>query len=166
MAESAQRLRKKLCPYTHAYFRLPFHLKSLRAAASNRRTKIMFLPTGMTKRENNQTRYDKRFSSPFLSTTDYLESCIIIHWLRCFCPKKRCWFVVFIWNFADRWWSLCEHFLYRDSFYRIQSSSFGLLKKLFFKPRLVIFKFWTTEKTVSETKTKTVTNRTWNFQVW
>lgn len=65
MAESAQRLRKKLCPYTHAYFRLPFHLKSLRAAASNRRTKIMFLPTGMTKRENNQTRYDKREKTIF-----------------------------------------------------------------------------------------------------
>ncbi|XP_023548330.1 box C/D snoRNA protein 1-like isoform X2 [Cucurbita pepo subsp. pepo] len=60
MAESAQRFRKKLCPYTHAYFRFPFHLKSLRTAASSRRTKIMFLPTGMTKRENNQTRYDKR----------------------------------------------------------------------------------------------------------
>ncbi|KAG7014219.1 Box C/D snoRNA protein 1, partial [Cucurbita argyrosperma subsp. argyrosperma] len=59
MAESAQRFRKKLCPYTHAYFRLPFHLKSLRTAALSRRTKIMFLPTGMTKRENNQTRYDE-----------------------------------------------------------------------------------------------------------
>lgn len=67
MAESAQRLRKKLCPYAHAYFRLPFHLKSLRTAASSRRTKILFLPTGMTKRENNQTRYDKRLSSPYLS---------------------------------------------------------------------------------------------------
>lgn len=68
MAESAQRLRKKLCPYTHAYFRLPFHLKSLRTAASSRRTKIMFLPTGMTKREKNQTRYDKRLFSLYLSS--------------------------------------------------------------------------------------------------
>lgn len=65
MAESAQRLRKKLCPYAHAYFRLPFHLKSLRTAASSRRTKILFLPTGMTKRENNQTRYDKREKTIF-----------------------------------------------------------------------------------------------------
>lgn len=67
MAESAQRLRKKLCPYTHPYYRLPFHLKSLRTAASSRRTKIMFLPTGMTKREKNQTRYDKRLLSLYLS---------------------------------------------------------------------------------------------------
>ncbi|KAG6593329.1 Box C/D snoRNA protein 1, partial [Cucurbita argyrosperma subsp. sororia] len=78
MAESAQRLRKKLCPYTHPYYRLPFHLKSLRTAASSRRTKIMFLPTGMTKREKNQTRYDKREKTIFWTIEWRLNSTDVV----------------------------------------------------------------------------------------
>ncbi|TQD85091.1 hypothetical protein C1H46_029375 [Malus baccata] len=58
VAESAQRLRNKLCRYNN--FRLPFYLKSLRSAAASRRTKLLFLPSGMSKREKNQTRYDQR----------------------------------------------------------------------------------------------------------
>ncbi|ONI20260.1 hypothetical protein PRUPE_2G005000 [Prunus persica] len=58
VSESAQRLRNKLCRYN--YYRLPDHLKSLRGAASSRRTKLLFLPSGMSKREKNQTRYDRR----------------------------------------------------------------------------------------------------------
>ncbi|PRQ20640.1 putative Zinc finger, HIT-type [Rosa chinensis] len=58
VADSAQRLRNKLCRYNS--FRLPFYLKSLRGAAFSRRTKLLFLPTGMSKRDKNQTRYDTR----------------------------------------------------------------------------------------------------------
>ncbi|XP_031274774.1 box C/D snoRNA protein 1 [Pistacia vera] len=61
IAESAQRLRGKLCGYS--YFKLPFYLRSLRSAAASRRTKLLFLPSGMTKREKNQTRYDQRKKS-------------------------------------------------------------------------------------------------------
>ncbi|KAL6180316.1 hypothetical protein ACLB2K_046980 [Fragaria x ananassa] len=58
VADSAQRLRNKLCKYNH--FRLPFFLKCLRNAAYSRRTKLLFLPPGMSKRDTNQTRYDTR----------------------------------------------------------------------------------------------------------
>ncbi|XP_015868093.3 uncharacterized protein LOC107405507 [Ziziphus jujuba] len=61
VAESAQRMRYNLCRYN--YFRLPYHLRSLRNAASSRRTKLLFLPSGMSKREKNQTRYDQRKKS-------------------------------------------------------------------------------------------------------
>lgn len=58
VTESAQRLRGKLCGYS--YFKLPYYLRSLRSAAASRKTKLLFLPSGMTKREKNQTRYDQR----------------------------------------------------------------------------------------------------------
>ncbi|GMN38793.1 hypothetical protein TIFTF001_008024 [Ficus carica] len=58
VAESAQRMRNNLCRYN--CFRLPFHLKRIRSAAASRRTKLLFLPGGMSKRETNQTRYDQR----------------------------------------------------------------------------------------------------------
>ncbi|EXB94200.1 hypothetical protein L484_007863 [Morus notabilis] len=58
VAESAQRMRNKLCRYN--CFRLPFHLRSVRNAAASRRTKLLFLSGGMSKRETNQTRYDQR----------------------------------------------------------------------------------------------------------
>ncbi|KAM6571799.1 hypothetical protein CsatA_015879 [Cannabis sativa] len=57
-SDSAQRMRKKLCKYNN--YRLPFFLRSVRSAAASRRTKILFLPGGMVKREKNQTTYDKR----------------------------------------------------------------------------------------------------------
>ncbi|KAL5760561.1 hypothetical protein ACOSQ2_019399 [Xanthoceras sorbifolium] len=62
VADSAERLRGKLCgPASgYPYFKLPYYLRSLKNAAASRRTKVLFLPTGMTKRENNQTRYDQR----------------------------------------------------------------------------------------------------------
>ncbi|XP_050378777.1 uncharacterized protein LOC126796053 [Argentina anserina] len=58
VADSAQRLRNKLCRYNN--FKLPFHLKCLRSAAYSRRTKLLFLSNGMSKRDKNQTRYDTR----------------------------------------------------------------------------------------------------------
>ncbi|XP_027338515.1 box C/D snoRNA protein 1-like [Abrus precatorius] len=65
VAESAQRMRDKLGMY--AYFKLPHQLKSLRSAAGSRRTKVLFLPNGMSKREKNQSRYDQR--QKFISWT-------------------------------------------------------------------------------------------------
>ncbi|KAJ7982159.1 Box C/D snoRNA protein 1 [Quillaja saponaria] len=65
VAESAQRTRTRLCGYAH--FKLPFHLKSLQNAARSRQTRLLFLPSGMSKREKNKTRYDKR--KKFISWT-------------------------------------------------------------------------------------------------
>ncbi|KAK9283019.1 hypothetical protein L1049_011246 [Liquidambar formosana] len=65
VSESAQRMRVKLCGYSH--FKLPFHLQSLRKAASHRRMKLLFLPQGMSKRAKNQSRYDQR--KKFISWT-------------------------------------------------------------------------------------------------
>ncbi|PSS11979.1 Box C/D snoRNA protein [Actinidia chinensis var. chinensis] len=65
IADSAQRMRLKLCGYSH--FRLPFPLKGLRSAAANRRTKLLFLPSGMTKRETNRSYYNNR--KKFISWT-------------------------------------------------------------------------------------------------
>ncbi|KAG9147776.1 hypothetical protein Leryth_018831 [Lithospermum erythrorhizon] len=65
VAESAHRARVKLG--AHAHFRLPFHLKSLRSAAGSRRTKILFLPSGMLKRQANRTYYNNR--KKFISWT-------------------------------------------------------------------------------------------------
>ncbi|KAJ1431360.1 Zinc finger, HIT-type [Sesbania bispinosa] len=61
VAESAQRMRTKLG--VHTYFKLPHHLRGLRNAAGHRRTKLLFLPNGMSKREKNQSRYDPRKKS-------------------------------------------------------------------------------------------------------
>lgn len=58
VAESAQRTRTKLCGYAHS--KLPFHLRSLWNAAARRRTKLLFLSSGMSKREKNRTRYDQK----------------------------------------------------------------------------------------------------------
>ncbi|KAI8571706.1 hypothetical protein RHMOL_Rhmol01G0140300 [Rhododendron molle] len=58
VADSAQRMRLKLGGYPH--FRLPFPLKSLWSAAASRRTKLLFLPSGMSKRETNQSYYNNR----------------------------------------------------------------------------------------------------------
>ncbi|KNA17734.1 hypothetical protein SOVF_077490 [Spinacia oleracea] len=66
VADSAQRTRVKLCGY-HPQFRLPFHLKALRSAAGRKGTKLLLLPSGMAKRENNQTRFNQR--KKFISWT-------------------------------------------------------------------------------------------------
>ncbi|XP_022756736.1 putative box C/D snoRNA protein SPCC613.07 [Durio zibethinus] len=57
VAESARRMRSKLCSNYPPHFKLPFVLRNLRSAAASRRTKLLFLPTGMSKREINQTRF-------------------------------------------------------------------------------------------------------------
>ncbi|XP_060217042.1 uncharacterized protein LOC132644463 isoform X1 [Lycium barbarum] len=64
-AESARRMRQRLCGYSH--FKLPFPLKNLRRAAASRRTKVQFLSSGMSKREKNQTYYNNR--NKFISWT-------------------------------------------------------------------------------------------------
>ncbi|PNY00443.1 box C/D snoRNA protein 1 [Trifolium pratense] len=58
VSEAASRMRSKLGMSTN--FRLPHHLKSLQNAARSRRTKLQFLPNGMSKREKNQSQYDYR----------------------------------------------------------------------------------------------------------
>lgn len=65
VAESAQRTRLKLCGEYH--YRLPFPLKSLRSAAASRRTKLLFLSNGMSKRLMNRTYYNNR--KKFISWT-------------------------------------------------------------------------------------------------
>ncbi|XP_052887773.1 uncharacterized protein LOC108481296 [Gossypium arboreum] len=64
IAESATRIRSKLCNTTngghHPRFKLPHPLRNLRTAAASRRTKLLFLPSGMSKRETNQTRFNHR----------------------------------------------------------------------------------------------------------
>ncbi|KAK7287225.1 hypothetical protein RIF29_00368 [Crotalaria pallida] len=65
VADSARRMRTQL--RMHTYFKLPYHLKSLRSAVWNRRAKLMFLPNGMSKRQKNQSRYNQR--GKFISWT-------------------------------------------------------------------------------------------------
>ncbi|KAE9591964.1 hypothetical protein Lal_00038348 [Lupinus albus] len=65
VAESSRRMRTKLGMYK--YFKLPYYLKSLQRAASSRRTKLLFLPNGMSKREKNRSQYDNR--KKFISWT-------------------------------------------------------------------------------------------------
>ncbi|CAA0820717.1 HIT-type Zinc finger family protein [Striga hermonthica] len=58
IAESAQRMRMKLCGNSH--FKLPLPLKNLKYAATSRRTKLLFLSSGMSKRQKNKTYYNYR----------------------------------------------------------------------------------------------------------
>lgn len=60
VAESALRTRNQLCK-NHYSYKLPYLLRSLQNAAYSRRTKLLYLPSGMLKRENNQSRYDNRY---------------------------------------------------------------------------------------------------------
>ncbi|CAK7331815.1 unnamed protein product [Dovyalis caffra] len=62
VAESARRTRSKLHPYPPR-FKYPSSLQGLKHAAATRRTKLLFLPSGMSKREKNQTLYDPRKKS-------------------------------------------------------------------------------------------------------
>ncbi|XP_020870548.1 box C/D snoRNA protein 1 isoform X2 [Arabidopsis lyrata subsp. lyrata] len=59
VAESALRTRNQLCK-NHYSYKLPYLLRSLQNAAYSRRTKLLYLPSGMFKRGNNQSRYDNR----------------------------------------------------------------------------------------------------------
>ncbi|OVA02866.1 zinc finger protein [Macleaya cordata] len=63
VAESAQRMREGL--FGHSYFKLPYKLKSLRNAASRRKTHLLLLPNGMLKREKNKSIYHQRKKSIF-----------------------------------------------------------------------------------------------------
>ncbi|XP_030468665.1 uncharacterized protein LOC115687298 [Syzygium oleosum] len=65
VTESAHRTRTKLS--VHPYFKLPFPLQNLRRAAASRRTKLLFLPSGLAKRGRNQSRYEQR--KKFISWT-------------------------------------------------------------------------------------------------
>jgi hypothetical protein len=58
VAEFAQRMRTKFCE--NAHFKLPCHINSLQSIAASRRTKLLLLPNELSKREKNQTRYNKR----------------------------------------------------------------------------------------------------------
>ncbi|CAN8311277.1 unnamed protein product [Cochlearia groenlandica] len=58
VAESAMRRRNQLCKFP--YYKLTHALRSLRKAAASRRTKLWLLPSGMLKREKNQSQYDNR----------------------------------------------------------------------------------------------------------
>ncbi|KAL3720341.1 hypothetical protein ACJRO7_005208 [Eucalyptus globulus] len=58
VTEAAHRTRIKLS--VHPYFKLPFPLQNLRRAAASRRTKLLFLPSGLLKRGRNQSRYEQR----------------------------------------------------------------------------------------------------------
>ncbi|KAJ8771998.1 hypothetical protein K2173_027175 [Erythroxylum novogranatense] len=65
VTESARRLRGRLRAFP--YPKLPNYLRILKGAASARRTKLLLLPPGMSKREINQSRYDQR--KKFISWT-------------------------------------------------------------------------------------------------
>ncbi|KAK8516505.1 hypothetical protein V6N13_097795 [Hibiscus sabdariffa] len=62
VAETAERIRSKLCNTTnssyHPRFKLTYPLRTLRTAAASRRTKLLFLPSGMSRRETNQTQFN------------------------------------------------------------------------------------------------------------
>nr|DAD36569.1 TPA_asm: hypothetical protein HUJ06_007210 [Nelumbo nucifera] len=65
VAEASQR-RRNGWSVGYPSFRLPHRLYLLRNAASKRRTRLLFLPSGMTRREKNQSRYDQRLVSNVL----------------------------------------------------------------------------------------------------
>lgn len=56
IADSAKRMRMQICG--KYYSGLSFPLKHLLKAAKNRRIRLFFLPTGMSKREANKTYYN------------------------------------------------------------------------------------------------------------
>ncbi|GMI75747.1 hypothetical protein like AT1G04945 [Hibiscus trionum] len=64
VAETAERIRSKICNTTNSSyyhrFKLPNPLRTLRTAAASRRTKLLLLPSGMSRRETNQTRFNYR----------------------------------------------------------------------------------------------------------
>ncbi|CBI38921.3 unnamed protein product, partial [Vitis vinifera] len=58
VAESAQRTRVNLCGHSH--FKIPSHPRGLSNASQSHRTKLLFLPSGMSKREKNKSEYNQR----------------------------------------------------------------------------------------------------------
>ncbi|KAF9623035.1 hypothetical protein IFM89_036016 [Coptis chinensis] len=64
IADSARKTRDELFGrFQHAHFKLPYKLRSLKDAAARQKTHIIFLPSGMSKREKNQTRFNYRKKS-------------------------------------------------------------------------------------------------------
>ncbi|KAL7603582.1 uncharacterized protein LOC111886804 [Lactuca sativa] len=63
IADSAKRMRMQICG--KYYSGLSFPLKHLLKAAKNRRIRLFFLPTGMSKREANKTYYNNMKKSIF-----------------------------------------------------------------------------------------------------
>lgn len=63
MAVSAKRMRDALCG--NYGFRTSFTVKVLLGAARQRKMKVLFLPSGMSRREKNQSRYDKKLVDLF-----------------------------------------------------------------------------------------------------
>ncbi|RWR97156.1 zinc finger protein [Cinnamomum micranthum f. kanehirae] len=76
-AESAKRMRYGLSGYYG--FKLPPSLKLLRSvAAHKRKTRVLFLPSGMSKREKNQSRYDQKAKSIFWTIEWHFHSTDVI----------------------------------------------------------------------------------------
>ncbi|CAH9122829.1 unnamed protein product [Cuscuta epithymum] len=65
VADSAKKMSDRFCCYPQ--FWLPYPLHSLKRAASSRRTTLLFLPPGMSKREKNLSSYNNR--KKFISWT-------------------------------------------------------------------------------------------------
>ncbi|KAK9120528.1 hypothetical protein Syun_018145 [Stephania yunnanensis] len=61
IAESAERMRNAVLG--NPYFKLPFKLRALKNAAARQKIVLLFLPSGMSKRKQNQTRYNPKTKS-------------------------------------------------------------------------------------------------------
>lgn len=66
VAESARRMGAAIDGFRgYVGYRLPVHLQKLRNAANLRKTRLLLLPPGMSKRKMNRSRYDPRKKSIF-----------------------------------------------------------------------------------------------------
>ncbi|KAJ6798203.1 box C/D snoRNA protein 1-like [Iris pallida] len=66
VAESARRMAAAIDGFRgYIGYRLPVHLQKLRNAANLRKTRILLLPPGMSKRKMNRSRFDPRKKSIF-----------------------------------------------------------------------------------------------------
>lgn len=66
VADSARRMAGAINGFRgYIGFRLPKSLLMLRNAANRRGTKLLLLPPVMSKRQTNQSRYDRRYNSLF-----------------------------------------------------------------------------------------------------
>ncbi|KAK9144267.1 hypothetical protein Sjap_004170 [Stephania japonica] len=61
IAESAERMRNAVLG--KPYFKLPYNLRALKTAAAHQKIVLLFLPSGMSKRKQNQTRYNPKTKS-------------------------------------------------------------------------------------------------------
>ncbi|KAI3990771.1 hypothetical protein MKX01_004044 [Papaver californicum] len=63
VADSAQRTRKAVFGHSSEFLKMPFRITKLRSAASRRKTELVFLPNGMSRREKNKSFYHLRKAS-------------------------------------------------------------------------------------------------------